>query len=135
MTAQAEQQGVPKKNTLAITTDSWLRDFTRMNPPIYTRSKIAENLEEECRVDILHASMGLSRLTVHVEQLQERMKRKHTRAGNMSRHAEKNFSRKSSTEIRDKPSFKKEYPTKGSQVHPRVAMIGIPSLELRETVK
>ena len=37
----------------------------------------------------------------------EGKKRKKTRAGNMSRQAEENFSRKSSTEIRDKPRFKK----------------------------
>ena len=33
------------------------------------------------------------------------------------------------------PGLKKDSPTKGSQVCPRVAMIGIPSLELRETMK
>ena len=44
---------------------------------------------------------------VHVQQVEERRKRKHTRVGNKSRQAEENFSRKSSTEIRDNPSFKK----------------------------
>ena len=39
--------------------------------------------------------------------MEESRKRKHTRAGNTSRQAEENFSRKSSTEIRDKPRFKK----------------------------
>ena len=85
---------------------SRLRDFTRMNPSIYTGSKIAENLEEEYRVAMLLSSMRLYRIMVHVKQVEERMKRKHTRAWNMSRQAEKNFSRKSSTEIRDKTSFK-----------------------------
>ena len=56
---------------------------------------------------MLHHSMDLSRLMVHVRQVEESMKRKRTRAGNMSRATEKNFSRKSSTEIRDKPRFKK----------------------------
>ena len=71
--------------------DSRLRDFTRMNPLIYTGFKIAKNLEEECRVAMLHASMGLSSLMVHVQQVEESRKRKHTRAGNWSRQAEKNF--------------------------------------------
>ena len=78
-----------------------------MNPPVYTRSKIAENLEEECGAAMLHASMGLSRLMVHVKQVEENRNRKHTRAGTRSRQVEKKFSRKSSTEIRDKTRFKK----------------------------
>lgn len=68
---------------------------------------IAEDLEEELRASMLHDSMDLSRLMVHVRQVEESMKRKRTRAGNMSRATEKNFSRKSSTEIRDKHRFKK----------------------------
>ncbi|TMW98750.1 hypothetical protein EJD97_003526 [Solanum chilense] len=38
MTAQAEQQGVPRKNPPASTMGSRLRDFMRMNPPVYTGS-------------------------------------------------------------------------------------------------
>ncbi|XP_069148273.1 uncharacterized protein [Solanum lycopersicum] len=68
---------------------------------------IAEDLEEECRAAMLHDNMNLSRLMVHVQQVEESIKRIHTRVGNMSRQAEENFSRKSSTEIRDKPRFKK----------------------------
>ncbi|TMW81531.1 hypothetical protein EJD97_009093, partial [Solanum chilense] len=49
----------------------------------------------------------LSRLMVHVQQVEESRKMIHTRVGNKSRQAEENFSRKSSTEIRDKPRFKK----------------------------
>ena len=56
---------------------------------------------------MLHDSMDLSRIMVHVHQVEESRKRKHTRAGNRSRQAEDNFSRKASTEIRDKPRFKK----------------------------
>ena len=78
-----------------------------MNPLVYTGSKIAKNLEEECRVAMLHASMGLSKLMLHVQQVEESRKRKHTRAGNRSRQAEKIFSRKSSTKIRDKPRSNK----------------------------
>ncbi|TMW90192.1 hypothetical protein EJD97_016095 [Solanum chilense] len=38
MTAQAEQQGVPRENAPASAMDNRLRDFTRMNPPVYTES-------------------------------------------------------------------------------------------------
>ena len=68
---------------------------------------IAEDLEEECRAAMLHDNMDLSRLMVHVQQVEESRKRKQTRVGNKSRQADENFSRKSSTEIRDKPRFKK----------------------------
>ena len=56
---------------------------------------------------MLHDSMDLSRLMVHVQQVEKSRKRKHTRVGNRSRQAEENLSRKSSTKIRDKPRFKK----------------------------
>ena len=55
---------------------------------------------------MLHSSMGLSRLMVHVQQVGENTNRKQTRAGNRSRQAEKNVSRNSTTEIRDKPMCK-----------------------------
>ena len=96
---------------------------------------IAEDLEEECRAAMLHDNMDLSRLMVHVQQVEESRKRKHTRDGNRSRQAEENFSRKSSTEITDKSCLRRDSSTKGIQVHPRVSMIGIPSPELRETMK
>nr|XP_010313133.1 uncharacterized protein LOC104644677 [Solanum lycopersicum] len=108
MTAEAEQQGVPRMNPPANTMDSRLRDFTRMNPYLYTGSKIVEDLEEEFRESMLHDNMDLSRLMVYVQQVEESRKNKHTRVGNMSRQAEENFSRKSSTEIRDKPRAHKE---------------------------
>ena len=57
--------------------------------------------------------MEFFRLMVHVEQVEESRKRKHTRVGNRSRQAEKNFSRKSNTEIRDKPRFKKGFSHQG----------------------
>ena len=42
MIAQAEQQGVPRENTPSSTMASRLRDFMRVNPPVYTGSNIAE---------------------------------------------------------------------------------------------
>ena len=44
---------------------------------------------------------------VHVQQVEKSKKRKHTREGNRSRQAEENYSRKSSTKIRDKSRFMK----------------------------
>ena len=86
--------------------DRLLRDFTRVNTPTYTRSMIAEDLEEKCRASIFHDSMYLSRIMLHVKQVVKSRKRNNTRAGNRSRQVEKNFTRKSSIEIRDNPSFK-----------------------------
>ena len=57
---------------------------------------------------MLHEIM-VSRLMIHVKQVEESQKRKDTRVGNKSRQAEENFSGKSSTEIRDKPKFKKRH--------------------------
>ena len=56
---------------------------------------------------MLHDRMDLSKLTIHVQHGEESKKRKHTREGSRSRKVEQNFSRSSSTKIRDKPSFKK----------------------------
>ena len=49
MTAQTEQQVVPRENPHFFTMASGLRDFTRVNPPIYTGSKIIDDLKEEFR--------------------------------------------------------------------------------------
>ena len=68
-------------------------------------TEIAEDLEEECRAAMLHDSMDLSRLMVHVQQVEESIKRKQTMVGNKSRKADANFSRKCCTKIRDKPRF------------------------------
>ena len=82
MTAHADQQGVPRKNPPSRIMASRLRDFTRVNPPVYTGSKISENLEKDCWAYMLHDSMDLSRLMVRVQQMEEDRKRKHSRAGN-----------------------------------------------------
>ncbi|TMW89631.1 hypothetical protein EJD97_016868 [Solanum chilense] len=66
--------------TQSMTAQAELRDFTRVNPPVYPRSKIAENLEEECREFMLHDSMDHCRLMVHVQQVEDNRKRKHTKA-------------------------------------------------------
>ena len=49
---------------------------------------IAEDLEDECRAAMFHDNMNLSRLMVHVQQVEESRRRIHTRVGNKSRHAE-----------------------------------------------
>ena len=128
---KAQQQVVPRENPPASTMDSRLRDFMRMNPPVYTRSKIVEYLEEECREAMFHASMGLSRLMVHVQNVEENRNRKHTRAWNRSREVEKNFQGRVVLKSGISPGLQTDSSTKGSQVHPRIAMIGTQSLELR----
>ena len=72
MTAQAEQQRVPTENPPASTMANRLRDFMRMNPPIYNVPKIVEDLEEKCRAAMLHDSMDLSRNMVHVQQAEKK---------------------------------------------------------------
>ena len=72
VTAQVEQQGVPIENPPSSTIANRLRDFLRMNPPVYTGSMIAEDLEEECRSAMLRDRMDLSRLMVHVQQVKKK---------------------------------------------------------------
>ena len=128
---KAQQQVVPRENPPASTMDSRLRDFMRMNPPVYTRSKIVEYLEEECREAMFHASMGLSRLMVHVQNVEENRNRKHTRAWNRSREVEKNFQGRVVLKSGISPGLIRDSPTNGSQVHSRITMICIRSSELR----
>ena len=87
MTDQEEQQGATRKNPPASTIATTLRDFMRMNPPIYTGSKIFDNTEEECKASMLHTRIDFSRLMVCVKQVEENRKRKHIRAGKRSRQA------------------------------------------------
>ena len=65
MTDQADQQGVPTENPPANTMANRLKYFTRLNPPVYIGSKIAKDLEEECRSFMIHDSIDLSMLMVH----------------------------------------------------------------------
>ena len=48
---------------------SRLREFTRVNLPVYTGSKITEDLEEEFRAAMHHDSMDLPMLMVHVHHV------------------------------------------------------------------
>ena len=43
-----------------------------MNSPVFTGSKIDEDLEEECGAAMLHDSVDLSRLMVHVQQVKKK---------------------------------------------------------------
>lgn len=68
---------------------------------------VSKDLVEDYRAAIFHDNMDLGRLMVHTLQVEEIRKRRHTRTGNRSRQAEENISRKSSTEIKYTPRFKK----------------------------
>ena len=83
---------------------------------------------------MLHEIM-VSRLMIHVKQVEESKRRKHNRVGNKSRQAEENFQERVVPKSGISPGLRRDSPTKGSQDHPRVAMIGILSPELRETMK
>nr|XP_004239561.1 uncharacterized protein LOC101256381 [Solanum lycopersicum] len=118
MIAQVNRQNVQRENPPVRNMADRLRDLTRMNPPIFTEYRIseypqefmdegAEDLKEECRAAMLHDNICLSRIMVHVQQVEESRKRKHTKVGNRSSQVVDKFSRKSSTEIRDKTKFKK----------------------------
>ena len=96
---------------------------------------IAEDLEEECRAAMLHDSMDLSRLMVHVQQVEESRKRKETMVGNKSRQADANFQGRVVLIVWINPGLRRDSPTKRSQVPPRVSMIRILSPELRETME
>ncbi|XP_015081275.1 uncharacterized protein LOC107024844 [Solanum pennellii] len=61
ITAQATREGAPRENLYASTMASRLRDFTRMNPPVYYGSKTNE--DPQVFVDEVHkilCAMGVS---------------------------------------------------------------------------
>ena len=76
MTSQVDQHGVPMDNPPLRTMTSMLRDFTRVNSPAYTGSKIVEDLKEKCRESMLHDSVDLWRLMLYFQQVEESRKRK-----------------------------------------------------------
>ena len=43
-----------------------------MNPPVCTGWKIVEDLEEECREDMLYCSIELSKIMVYVQQVEKK---------------------------------------------------------------
>ncbi|XP_015072625.1 uncharacterized protein LOC107016782 [Solanum pennellii] len=116
MTDQVNRQNIQRENPPVCSMDDRLRDFTRMNPPIFTGSKTSEdpqdfvdevhkilvamgatdtekaedemskfftritvNLEEECRSAMLHDKMDLSKLMVHVPQVDDSRKKRGVR--------------------------------------------------------
>ena len=68
---------------------------------------------------------------VHVQQMEENKNKKHTRARNRSRQAEKNFWRESSTEIRDKTRFMKGLSHQGESSLSKDRYDRVPRQELR----
>ena len=135
MTSQAEQYGVPRKNPPACTMASRLRDFKNMNHFVYTGSKIAEKLEDEWKIDMMHDNVDLSRLMVYVKQVKESRKRKNTSSGNKSRKMRRIFQGRVVLKSGISPGWRRDYSTKGSEVHQRVTIVGVTSLDLRETIK
>ena len=107
-----------------------------MKHPVYTGSKIAEDLKEECREDVLHDSIDLSRIMVHVEHVGKEEGRESTVGqGKGQDKLRRIFQGRVVLKSGISPGLRRDSPTKESQVHPRVAMIGITSPELRETMK
>nr|XP_004244917.1 uncharacterized protein LOC101249667 [Solanum lycopersicum] len=84
-----------------------VEEFINLKQGSMTVREYSLNFVKLSREAMLHDNMDLSRLMVHVQQVEERRKTKQTIVWNKSRQADINFSRKSSTEIRDNPSFKK----------------------------
>lgn len=89
----------------------------------------------DCRANMVHDNMDLGRLMVHAQQVEERRKKRHTRAGNRSRQVRRILQGRVDMKSRISPGLRKDSSTKGSQLHPKVAMIGILSPDIRETTK
>ena len=113
MIAQAEQQGVPRENPSSSTMVRRLRDFRRIKPPIYTRPKTTKDLEEECRASMFHNTMNLTSVMVDVLQIEESKKRKHTRARNMSRQAERILQGREELKLEISPDYNGNLPQRG----------------------
>ena len=106
-----------------------------MNPPVYTRSKIVENLEEDVGQLCCIPTWAIQGLWS--------MSNKWWKAGRGSilghrtgqGKLRKIFLGRVVLKSEISPGLRKESPTKGRQVPPRLSMIGIPKPQLRETVK
>ncbi|XP_015068718.1 uncharacterized protein LOC107013284 [Solanum pennellii] len=87
--AQANREVVPREKQHASTMASRLRDFTRINPPIYEKNRyvtgVYEYLEEEYHAAMLHNNMDLSRLMVHAQQVEESRLRRSNRESKKAR--------------------------------------------------
>ena len=81
---------------------------------------IVEDLEEKRRKGMSHDIMDLSRIIVHVQQVEKSRKRKHSREGKRTRQTKENFSRKISTDNRDKRRFNKGLSHKGEPISSKV---------------
>nr|XP_010319974.1 uncharacterized protein LOC104647095 [Solanum lycopersicum] len=113
MTAQVNRQNVQRENPPVRSMADRLRDFRSMNPPLFRGAKTLKDPQEF--IDEVHkilVAMGATDIE-KAEQEEESRKRKHTRVGNKARQVDENFSRKSSTKIRDNPKFKKELSHQG----------------------
>ena len=107
-----------------------------MNPPVYTGSKIAEDLEEDFREALLHDSMEISRLIIHVQQVGKTEGRQSKLGqGKGQDKLRRIFQGRVLLKSGIIQGLRRDSPTMGSQFHPRVAMIGNPILELREIMK
>ncbi|KAK4713360.1 hypothetical protein R3W88_019267 [Solanum pinnatisectum] len=101
MEAQETRDVGPRVNTNEATMASKLRDFVRMNPPVFLGSKY--------RTAMLHNDMNISRLIVYAQSIKES---KHKR---MNRDVKRGRSNE-----QGQPRFKKKAPNQDSSSAPKV---------------
>ena len=125
----------PRENPPSITMVNWLRDFTRMILPFTQDLRLLRitrrSVGKLCCMPAW-AFPGLWSMSI---------KWRKTGIGNILGQGKvqdklrRIFKGKVILKLGISPGLKRDSHTKGSQVHPRVAMIEILSLELRETMK
>ena len=96
---------------------------------------IAEDLEENCRAAMFYDNMHLFRHMVHIKRWRNAGGGNTLGQGTCQGKLRRIFQGRVVLESGISQSLRRDSPTKGSQIHPRVAMIGILSQELRETMK
>ena len=84
---------------------------------------VSEDIVEECRATILHNDMDLSRLMVHVQQVEESNLKKKNMDIKRARPYDVGTS-KGKFEIQDKPKCKKIFSNQVPYKIPRLVMIG-----------